>query len=139
MFYSTILLFLLLPVGRHFELFLFGGRTDGVATYRDSSHWGSGTLTSTVFEFKVNGYSYFIEGPSNVDYKMGEKCKVIFKKKNPRRCIIPSFSYLYLSINAALSASLLITWIAFYTSFYGLKNQNKNCKSDKLENRNNVF
>jgi len=143
LFWIVILLILLLPVGKNYGLFLFGGRTEGIAThihnyYSSFSSWGGGPISYSVFDFKVNGYTYSIEGVSNLKFDDGKKCKIIYKKKNPWRCIIPSFSYLYLSSNAVFSATLLIVWIAFYTSFYGLKKQNKLEISDKIDKTNNV-
>jgi hypothetical protein len=139
LFWIIILLILLLPVGKNYGLFLFGGRTEGIATHIHnyyspfSSLGGSEPIRYSVFDFKVNGYTYSIEGLSNLNFVDGEKCKIIYKKKNPWRCIIPSLSYLYLSSNAVFSATLLIVWIAFYTSFYGLKKQRKLEITDKID------
>ena len=90
LFYFVTALIAILPVGRHLDLFLFGGKTEGVVTHRNhdyihSLNMGSGSITYSEFEFNVDGYTYAIEGPSNIDYKIGEKCKIIYQKKNPWR------------------------------------------------------
>jgi hypothetical protein len=56
-------------------------------------------------------------GPENVFYEIGEKVRVIYDKRNPNRCMILSFAYLYSSPNALIPGFLLLIWIAFYTSF----------------------
>lgn len=121
LFYLVITLLLILPLGRHLDLFLFGERTEGVAdhlTYVDFAGDGRGTFTSMVFKFDAENRSYTIEGPVNVKYLFDEKCKIIYKKGNPLNCIIPTFTYLYLSPQASISFFILIVWIAFYTSFW---------------------
>ncbi len=48
---------------------------------------------------------------------LGEKARVIYNKRNPDKCMILSFAYIYSSPNALIPGIILLLWIAFYTSF----------------------
>ena len=138
LFYLVIVLILILPIGKHADLFLFGKRTEGIPdhysyVYCSGDGMGGGTLTSMVFNFYVENKEYSIEGPANVKYGFNEKCKIIYKKNNPSNCIIPSFSYLYLSYSSGIYFVELIIWIAFYTSFFNCKERKKSA-----DNQNNL-
>lgn len=119
-FYVILFLILLIPVSKKYRLFLFGIRTEGIAVGYGETRSKSGLPASfdyTLFRFDTQKGSFEIRGPENFIYKIGEKKKVIYDKRNPGKCIIPTFSYLYLTPNAVIPGLLLLLWIAFYTSF----------------------
>jgi hypothetical protein len=117
-FYVILFLILLIPVSKNYRLLIFGTRTEGIAVGHGEMRIADpGTIEYTVFQFQTVKGSFVIRGPENVIYKPGEKVKVIYNSKNPNKCMILSFTYLYASANAMISGILMLLWIAFYTSF----------------------
>jgi len=119
-FFVILFLILLIPVSKKYRLLLFGTRTEGIAVGYGESQ-GMSTLPTgydyTFFRFDTQTGSFEIRGPENVIYELGDKARVIYDKRDPNKCIIFSFDYLYSSPNAMLPGVLLLFWIAFYTSF----------------------
>ena len=117
-FYAILFLILLIPVSKNYRLLIFGNRTEGIAVgYGEMGTVNPGSFDYTLFEFQTEKGNFEIRGPENVIYKPGEKVRVIYNKRNPGKCMILSFTYLYASANAMISGILLLLWIAFYTSF----------------------
>jgi len=111
---------MLLPVSKKYRLLLFGIRTEGIAVGYgevDVRSTRPGNFNYTLFRFQTEKGSFEMRGPENVIYELGEKTRIIYNKKNPVKCIIPSFAYLYSAPNALIPGVLLLLWIAFYTSF----------------------
>jgi len=117
-FYVILFLILLIPVSKKYRLLLFGVRTEGIAVgYGEMRSIRPASFDYTLFQFQTDKGSFEIRGPENVIYELGEKTRVIYNKRNPNKCMILSFAYLYSSPNAAITGVLLLFWIAFYTSF----------------------
>ena len=119
-FYVILFLILLFPVSKKYRLLLFGIRTEGIAVgYGDWEMRSTipGNYEYTLFHFQTEKGSFEIRGPENVIYEPGEKARVIYNKRNPNKCMILSFAYLYSSPNALIPGIILVLWIAFYTSF----------------------
>ena len=119
-FYVILFLILLFPVSKKYRLLLFGIRTEGIAVGYGEWEMSStipGNFEYTLFQFQTDKGSFVIRGPENVIYELGEKARVIYNKRNPDKCMILSFAYLYSSPNALIPGIILLLWIAFYTSF----------------------
>lgn len=119
-FYGILFLILLIPVSKKYRLLLFGVRTEGIAVGYGEEQVRltmPGNFDYTLFQFQTGKGSFQIRGPENIYYELGEKVRVIYNKRDPNKCMILSFSYLYSSPNAAVTGVLLLLWIAFYTSF----------------------
>ncbi len=117
-FYAILILILLIPVSKNYRLLIFGARTEGIAVgYGEMGTESPVGFDYTLFRFETDKGSFEIRGPENVIYKPGEKVRVIYNKRNPDKCMILSFTYLYASPNAMVSGILVLLWIAFYTSF----------------------
>jgi hypothetical protein len=117
-FYVILFLILLIPVSKKYRLLIFGIRTEGIAVgYGEMRTTSPGSFDYTLFQFQTEKGSFEIRGPENVIYEMGEKARIIYNKRNPNKCMILSFTYLYESPNAMMSGILVLLWIAFYTSF----------------------
>ena len=118
-FYVILFLILLIPVSKKYRLLLFGIRAEGIAV-----GYGEGEVRTTpanfdytLFQFHTEKGNFEIRGPENVMYELGEKTWVIYNKRNPNKCMILSFAYLYSTPNSLIPGFILILWIAFYTSF----------------------
>jgi hypothetical protein len=119
-FYGILFLILLIPVSKKYRLLLFGIRVEGIAVGYGEWEMRSnipGNYEYTLFQFQTEKGNFEIRGPENVIYELGEKARVIYNKKNPNKCMILSFAYLYSSPNALIPGIILLLWIAFYTSF----------------------
>ncbi len=119
-FYVILFLILLIPVSKKYRLLLFGIRTEGIAV--GYGEWDvrstmRGNFDYTLFQFQTEKGIFEIRGPENVIYELGEKARVIYNKRNPNKCMILSFTYLYSSPNALIPGIIFLLWIAFYTSF----------------------
>jgi hypothetical protein len=124
-FYVILFLILLIPVSKKYRLLIFGVRTEGIAV-----GYGEGDVRTyvpdyTIFRFQTEKGSFDIQGPENVIYKPGEKARIIYSKKNPEKCMILSFAYLYSSPNALVPGFILLLWIAFYASFTKSESRHK--------------
>jgi hypothetical protein len=127
-FYLILFLILLIPVSKKYRLLLFGIRVEGIAAGYGETVVRStepGTYNWTLFQFPTEKGNFTIRGPENVIYKPGEKARVIYNKKNPNKCMILSFAYLYSSPNALVPGVILLLWIAFYSSFTKPKAKHK--------------
>jgi hypothetical protein len=117
-FYVILFLILLIPVSKKYRLLIFGIRTKGIAVgYGEMRSTRPDNFDYTLFQFHTDHGSFEIRGPENVIYELGEKARVIYSKRNPNKCMILSFAYLYSSPNAVIPGIILLLWIAFYTSF----------------------
>lgn len=119
-FYVILILILLIPVSKKYRLLIFGVRTEGIAVGYGENEIRSTApayFDHTLFRFDTEKGSFEIRGPENIIYNLGEKARVIYDKKNPNKCMILSFAYLYSAPNAMIPGVLLLLWIAFYTSF----------------------
>jgi hypothetical protein len=119
-FYVILVLILLIPVSKKYRLLIFGVRTEGIAVGYGENEVRSTApayFDHTLFRFDTEKGSFEIRGPENIIYDLGDKVHVIYEKRNPNKCMILSFAYLYSGPNAMIPGVLLLVWIAFYTSF----------------------
>jgi hypothetical protein len=116
-FYLSLFLLLTYPVTRHLNLFIYGVRTEGIVNSGSYQRIEESVQIYRIIHFTADGVVYKVNGPLNVSYDFGTKCKVIYNKKDPSDCIIPSFLFLYTSFTAMCCYFILLVWVAFYTSF----------------------
>ena len=119
-FYGILVLILLIPVSKKYRLLIFGVWTQGIAVGYGENEVRSTApayFDHTLFRFDTEKGSFEIRGPENVIYNLGDKARVIYEKRNPKKCMILSFAYLYSGPNAMIPGVHLLLWIAFYTSF----------------------
>jgi hypothetical protein len=127
-FYAILVLILLIPVSKKYRLLIFGVWTEGIAVGYGENEIRSASpayFDHTLFRFETEKGSYTIRGPENIIYDLGSRTRVIYEKKDPDKCMILSFSYLYSGPNAMVPGVLLLVWIAFYTSFTRPENRPK--------------
>lgn len=128
-FYIILVLILLLPVSKKYKLLLFGARTEGVVVdYAELIHLPVnyvGWHNCAIIRFDSNNETHYMRGPEDVMYESGKEMKVIYDKKKPSKCMIPTFAYFYSMPNALLPGIFLLLWIAFYTSFAPAKSSVK--------------
>jgi len=133
MFYLVIVLLMALPVLKHLELFLYGETTEATADHIGKQYVEYGNLTFMVYRFTVNDKNYFIEDAPDIRCDFNTKRRIIYTPRNPAKCIIPTFSYLYLSYNALLPLFILMLWVAFYTSFFTDSKEDEIITQPRLE------
>ncbi|HPT12841.1 MAG TPA: hypothetical protein PLP69_09430 [Bacteroidales bacterium] len=124
---------------KHLNLFLYGVRAEGTISSGGSMTIDHCVQTYRMVHYVVDGVQYKLRGPLNIRYSYDTPCKIIYNKKDPTDCIIPSFIYLYTSDTAVLSGFILIVFVAFYTSFWASPKQNREIEAgfechDSIEN-----
>jgi hypothetical protein len=121
-FLGICLLILALPISRHWKLFTNGGRTRGtvtqyvVRTIEDIA--GNKKLEeASEIEYEVDGVRYKAYGPANYEYPQGRIVTIFYKRKNPAKCCVATFTGFYLNNYIVLPMILITVWYAFYLSF----------------------
>jgi hypothetical protein len=120
-----MILLLTYPVSQHLNLFQHGVRAEGIVSSGGFITIDDNVQTYRVIHYVVDGVEYSLKGPLNVRYSFDSKCKIIYNKKDPTDCIIPSFLYLYTSETAMYCGFIFIVCVAFYTSFRPTPKQNQ--------------
>ena len=136
-FWGILLLILLLPLSRHWELLFGGARTTGTVgefvPMIHESYMGEQILEHASEVFYTAGDSiYMTHGPMNHPLTYGKKVVVIYKRNHPSENCIVTFSALYLTNYSVLPIILLVVWLAFYLSYNRYRKKAKPTKSQQL-------
>ena len=116
-FFSVLVVLLLIPVFTKSKLLLFGERTYGEMVGQIIDEKKRGRPHYSVINFNVFDTTIEIMGAENVIYDVGTKIKIVYDKNAPSNCMIFSISYIYGGFAASMSFVLIIIWFAIYTSF----------------------
>ncbi len=129
-FRGICILILLLPVSRHWQLLITGGKAVGTVTQYTSriveDIMGARDLVqASEIEFIVDGVAHLTYGPKNYEYDVGRNLKVFYTQKDPSHNCIATFSGFYLSNYTILPFVLFTVWLAFYLSFNNYRKRMK--------------
>ncbi len=95
-FRGICILILLLPVSRHWQLLITGGRAVGTVTQYTSriveEIMGARDLVqASEIKFIVDGVAHLTYGPKNYEYDVGRTLKVFYSGKDPSHNCIATF------------------------------------------------
>lgn len=121
-FRAICLLILALPVGRHWVLLTTGKKATGtvhdfVLTTRKKIYGDKELVYRSEIHFEVNGQEHLAYGPLHYEYAKGRTITLFYKRNDPSRYCIATFSGFYLGNYIILPIVLLTVWAAFYMSF----------------------
>jgi hypothetical protein len=121
-FWSVMILILLLPAGRHWRLLSTGVRTEGtVLGYTLHKHidmfGGTQLIWASEVRFQVGDSAHLTLGPIDLELKQGKTIPVYYKSGNPSKNCLFNFSCLYYTSYAILPLILMVVWYAFYLSY----------------------
>lgn len=121
-FRAICLLILALPVGRHWVLLTTGKKATGtvhsfVLTTRKNIYGNKELVYRSEIRFEVNGLEHHAYGPLNYEYLPGRTITLFYKRSDPSRYCIATFSGFYLGNYTILPIVFLTVWAAFYMSF----------------------
>ncbi|MEN8155502.1 MAG: hypothetical protein ABFS10_01005 [Bacteroidota bacterium] len=121
-FWGIVLLILLLPPSRHWKLMFGGERTTGTVG-EFAPMWHEAYFEGQVLEhasevfFTAGDSICMTHGPINYPLTYGKKVIVIYKRNNPSKSCIVTFSALYHTNYSVLLIIILVVWLAFYLSY----------------------
>ena len=115
------LLILLLPVVREWRTIAFGERVEGTVVAQRKFESGGGVFfgdfhTSSEIIYTLNGKSYTVYGPENMEYQVGSTLPLILDSKKEGKVIIATLSGFYLQMRSVSMIMVLLVWIAIYST-----------------------
>jgi hypothetical protein len=121
-FWTVMVLILLLPLGRHWRLLSFGERVTGtVGEYtrqKKVDFFGEAQLIeASEVLFPVGDSLYKTLGPVDFELEQGKPIVVYYKPGDPSHNCLFNFSCFYMSSYSILPLILIIVWYAFYLSY----------------------
>lgn len=121
-FWTVIILILLLPVGRHWRLLSTGVKTEGIVQdylrHVDLDMFGEHQLTwASEINFLVGDSLYVTLGPIDHEMKKGKTIPVYYNPRDPSKNCLFNFTCLYYTNYSILPLILLVVWYAFYLSY----------------------
>lgn len=122
LFWTVLVLIILLPLGRHWRLLSFGERTTGTAMeytrFKKLNMYGEAQLIeATEVHFTVGDSLVKTRGPVDYAIEPGTSIRVYYNPNDPSDNLLFSFAAIYMSNYSILPLVLIIVWYAFYLSF----------------------
>lgn len=132
-FRGICVLILILPVSRHWRLFITGAKAPGTVTrmviHAEESLVGEKEMVYvSEIGFEVDGATHKAYGPANYEYTPGRHITVFYDRNDPAHNCIATFSGFYLNNYTVLPVILLVVWAAFYMSFNNYRKKMKRVK-----------
>lgn len=122
LFWTVMLLILLLPLGRHWRLLSFGERTTGKVEnytyYKKISMMGEDQMVEAAeVHFTVGDSIVKVFGPDDYFMELGRSIPVFYSQRDPSHHVLFTFACLYMRSYSILPLILIFVWWAFYLSF----------------------
>jgi hypothetical protein len=121
-FWTVMVLILLLPLGRHWRLLSFGESVEGTVKeftrHKAVDFFGEGQLIeANEVHFPVGDSVVITFGPVDHAMEVGEKIPVYYNQKDPSENVLFNFTGLYFTSYSILPLILIFVWWAFYLSY----------------------
>lgn len=129
-FWSVIVLILLLPVGRHWRLLSMGERVEGTVTAFEAQSKINMIGETELFyasevQFMAGDSLVHTLGPVDHEMKTGRVIPVYYLQADPSQNCLFNFTCLYLTSYSILPVILLIVWYAFYLTYNNYHRENR--------------
>ncbi len=107
-------LLLLLPFSMHWKFLIDGELTDDIQIVKEINS-NPANVQLCAIKYVVEGKSYYIK---DVGYNENlNSIRVLYRKSNPGKATIFSFTYMYFNLLFSISIILFIVWNAFFFAF----------------------